>query len=161
MVCRSTTTWVFSWESSSRSWRGIPTTGDQPGRIPAAAGSVDAAGGHKTFPPSRQVRNFAFDLVVRKTSDEDLDGFNLGKVHSIFNGSERVQPVTLKRFADRFARFSFDPKALRPSYGMAEATVYIATRENPVRSRRLGTSTLRSSLRDKPLRAASGYRQHH
>ena len=50
-------------------------------------------------------------------------------MHTILNGSERVQPATLKRFADRFARFNFPDKALRPAYGMAEATVYIATRK--------------------------------
>ncbi len=72
--------------------------------------------------------NFAFDLAVRKTSDEDMAGFDLAGVHTIQNGSERVQPATLKRFADRFASFNLDPAALRPSYGMAEATVYIATR---------------------------------
>lgn len=48
---------------------------------------------------------------------------------SILNGSERVQPVTLKRFIDRFARFNLDPAVIRPSYGMAEATVYVATRK--------------------------------
>ncbi|OBK27000.1 acyl-CoA synthetase [Mycobacterium asiaticum] len=73
--------------------------------------------------------NFAFDLAVRKTSDEDMAGLDLSGVHSILNGSERVQPATLKRFADRFAQFNFPAEALRPSYGMAEATVYIATRE--------------------------------
>ncbi len=73
--------------------------------------------------------NFAFDLTVRKTSDDDLAGLDLGGVTNILSGSERVQPATLKRFADRFARFNFQAKALRPSYGMAEATVYIATRE--------------------------------
>ncbi|GAB7141817.1 fatty-acid--AMP ligase FAAL24/FadD24 [Mycobacterium riyadhense] len=73
--------------------------------------------------------NFAFELAVRKTSNEDMAGLDLGGVHSILNGSERVQPATLKRFADRFAPFNFRPEALRPSYGMAEATVYIATRE--------------------------------
>jgi long-chain fatty acid adenylyltransferase FadD28 len=73
--------------------------------------------------------NFAYELAVRKTSDDDMDGFDLGGVHTILNGSERVQPATLKRFADRFARFNFDPRALRPSYGMAEATVYIASRQ--------------------------------
>ena len=73
--------------------------------------------------------NFAFDLAARKTSDEDMAGVDLGGVHSVLNGSERVQPATLERFAKRFAPFNFDPKALRPSYGMAEATVYIATRE--------------------------------
>lgn len=73
--------------------------------------------------------NFAFDIAVRKTSDEDLTGFDLSGVHTVLNGSERVQPATLKRFADRFARFGFAAKALRPAYGMAEATVYIATRK--------------------------------
>ncbi|MEE6176575.1 AMP-binding protein [Mycobacterium sp. 050134] len=73
--------------------------------------------------------NFAFEVVVRKTSDADMAGHDLGNVHSILNGSERVQPKTLQRFADRFAPFNFKPEALRPSYGMAEATVYIATRQ--------------------------------
>ncbi len=72
--------------------------------------------------------NFAYELAVRKTSDHDMAGVDLGGVHTVLNGSERVQPATLKRFADRFARFNFDTRALRPCYGMAEATVYIATR---------------------------------
>src|SRR5262249_402735 len=42
--------------------------------------------------------NFAYELVVRKTSDDDLAGLDLGGVHTILNGSERVQPATLKRF---------------------------------------------------------------
>jgi acyl-CoA synthetase (AMP-forming)/AMP-acid ligase II len=50
-------------------------------------------------------------------------------VHTILNGSERVQPLSLKRFADRFAPFNLPAKALHPAYGMAEATVYIASRE--------------------------------
>jgi long-chain fatty acid adenylyltransferase FadD28 len=73
--------------------------------------------------------NFAFDLAARKTSDEDLAGFDLGGVYTILNGSERVQPVTLKRFGDRFAPFNLPARALRPAYGMAEATVYIAARD--------------------------------
>ncbi|BBX73764.1 AMP-binding protein [Mycobacterium shinjukuense] len=72
--------------------------------------------------------NFAFELALRKTSDDDMAGLDLGQVHSILNGSERVQPATLKRFIDRFARYNLAAKALRPAYGMAEATVYIATR---------------------------------
>nr|MBC9861585.1 long-chain-fatty-acid--AMP ligase FadD28 [Mycobacterium pseudoshottsii] len=43
---------------------------------------------------------------------------------TILSGSERVQPATLKRFADRFARFNLQEKVLRPSYGLAEATVW-------------------------------------
>jgi long-chain fatty acid adenylyltransferase FadD28 len=73
--------------------------------------------------------NFAFDLAARKVSDDDLAGFDLGRVHTILNGSERVQPLSLKRFADRFAPFNLPAKAPHPAYGMAEATVYIASRE--------------------------------
>jgi fatty acid CoA ligase FadD28 len=73
--------------------------------------------------------NFAFELAARKTSDEDMAGLDLGDVQHILNGSERVQPATLKRFAERFAGFNLSDTALRPSYGMAEATVYLATRK--------------------------------
>jgi long-chain fatty acid adenylyltransferase FadD28 len=73
--------------------------------------------------------NFAFELAVRKTTDHDMAGLDLGNVLSILNGSERVQPATLQRFTDRFSGFNLQDKVLRPSYGMAEATLYVATRE--------------------------------
>ena len=73
--------------------------------------------------------NFAFELAARKTSDDDLAGLDLGNVLSILNGGERVQPATLQRFTERFASFNLQDRVLRPSYGMAEATLYVATRE--------------------------------
>lgn len=73
--------------------------------------------------------NFAFELAARKTTDADLAGLDLGNVLSILNGSERVQPATLQRFSERFAPFNLQDTVLRPSYGMAEATLYVATRE--------------------------------
>lgn len=73
--------------------------------------------------------NFAFEVAARKTSDDELQGVDLSGVLGIINGSERVQPATLKRFTERFAPFNFPATAIRPSYGMAEATVYIVTRE--------------------------------
>jgi fatty acid CoA ligase FadD21 len=72
--------------------------------------------------------NFAFELAVRKTSDEDMAGLDLGGVQGIITGSERVHPATVKRFADRFGPYGFREHMLTPSYGMAEATVYVATR---------------------------------
>ena len=71
--------------------------------------------------------NFAFDLAARKTSDDDMAGLDLGDVLHILNGSERVQPATVKQFAERFARFNLHPKVVRPSYGLAESTVYVVT----------------------------------
>jgi fatty acid CoA ligase FadD21 len=71
--------------------------------------------------------NFAFDLAARKTTDSDLAGLDLGGVLGIISGAERVEPATLERFADRFAHFNFRDHMLRPSYGLAEATVFVAT----------------------------------
>jgi long-chain fatty acid adenylyltransferase FadD28 len=72
--------------------------------------------------------NFAFELAVRRTTDEDMAGHDLQNVLGLLSGSERVHPATLRRFNDRFARFGFRDTAIRPSYGLAEATVYVATR---------------------------------
>ena len=72
--------------------------------------------------------NFSFELAVRKTSDEDMAGLDLSDVLVIATGSERVHPATLRRFTQRFARFNLRDTVLRPSYGLAEATVYVATR---------------------------------
>jgi fatty acid CoA ligase FadD21 len=71
--------------------------------------------------------NFAFDLAARKTTDSDLAGLDLGGVLGIASGAERVEPATLQRFADRFAHFNFRDRMMRPSYGLAEATVFVAT----------------------------------
>jgi long-chain fatty acid adenylyltransferase FadD28 len=72
--------------------------------------------------------NFAFELSVRKTSDDDMAGLDLSDVLLIVTGSERVHPATLRRFTQRFARFNLREEVIRPSYGLAEATVYVATR---------------------------------
>ena len=74
--------------------------------------------------------NFAFELAARRTSDEDMAGLDLGGVLSIVSGSERVHPDTLNRFTNRFARFNFRDHMMRPSYGLAEATVYVASRSS-------------------------------
>ncbi|MDT5044602.1 MAG: long-chain fatty acid adenylase/transferase FadD26 [Mycobacterium sp.] len=70
--------------------------------------------------------NFAFELAVRRTSDEDLTGLDLGGVVVMINGAERVHGATVRRFNERFAQFNLPDTAMRPSYGLAEATVYVA-----------------------------------
>lgn len=71
--------------------------------------------------------NFAFDLAARRTSDEDLAGLDLGGVVGIISGAERVESATLRRFVDRFAHFNFRDHMMRPAYGLAEATVFVAS----------------------------------
>jgi long chain fatty acid CoA FadD26 len=79
--------------------------------------------------------NFAFELAVRRTSDDDMTGFDLGNVHTILSGSERIHAATLRRFNERFSKFNFPDTALKPSYGLAEAMVYVAS-SNPGRPAR-------------------------
>lgn len=71
--------------------------------------------------------NFAFDLAARRTSDEDLAGLDLGGVRGIINGSERIHSATIRRFNERFARFNLPDTTVVPSYGLAEATLYVAS----------------------------------
>ena len=71
--------------------------------------------------------NFALDLAARRTDDADLAGLDLSGVISLICGAERVDPSTVARFNERFGPFGFPPEALMPSYGLAEATVFVAS----------------------------------
>lgn len=71
--------------------------------------------------------NFAYELAVRRTSDEDMAGLSLRNVHTYCMGAERIHAATLRRFIDRFSKFDVDPAALRPGYGLAEASVYLTS----------------------------------
>ncbi|MEI6254030.1 MAG: AMP-binding protein [Mycobacteriaceae bacterium] len=69
--------------------------------------------------------NFGFELSVRRTSDADMAGLDLGGVLGVISGAERVHPGTLHRFNERFAQFGLLRSTVRSSYGLAEATVYV------------------------------------
>jgi long-chain fatty acid adenylase/transferase FadD26 len=71
------------------------------------------------------VPNFAFELAARRTTDEDMAGLDLSGVHTVLSGSERVHAATIRRFIDRFSAFHFPASSLKPSYGLAEAMVYV------------------------------------
>jgi long chain fatty acid CoA FadD26 len=71
------------------------------------------------------VPNFAFELAARRTADADMAGLDLSNVHTVLSGSERVHAATIRRFIDRFAAFNFPASSLKPSYGLAEAMVYV------------------------------------
>lgn len=59
--------------------------------------------------------NFGFELAVRRTSDDDMAGLDLGHVRTIVTGAERVNVATLRRFTERFAPFNLSETAIRPS----------------------------------------------
>ncbi|MFY9583305.1 MAG: AMP-binding protein [Candidatus Acidiferrales bacterium] len=69
--------------------------------------------------------NFAYELCVRKIADRDIEGLDLSSWRLALNGAEPVNPETLERFAERFARYGLRREALLPVYGLAEASLAV------------------------------------
>lgn len=69
--------------------------------------------------------NFAFDLVARRCSADDLAGLDLSTVRSILNGSEPVQWESIARFTALLAPRGLHEHAVMPVYGLAEATLFV------------------------------------
>ncbi len=49
--------------------------------------------------------NFAFEFCLKAIRDENIVGPELGSLRAILNGAEPVSPVTITRFAERFAQW--------------------------------------------------------
>lgn len=69
--------------------------------------------------------NFAYDLAVEAAPQ--AAGLDLSRVRIALNGAEPVRPRTVEEFQKAFAPFGFRREMHRPSYGLAEATVYVAS----------------------------------
>jgi acyl-CoA synthetase (AMP-forming)/AMP-acid ligase II/acyl carrier protein len=69
--------------------------------------------------------DFAFALCAERVGPEDKARLDLSRWSIAFNGSERVRPDTLARFARAFEPCGFRPAAFRPCYGLAEATLIV------------------------------------
>jgi len=77
--------------------------------------------------------NFAYDLCVRKVTEEQRAELDLRSWTLAFCGAEPVRDQTLDRFAAAFAPVGFERNAFFPCYGLAEATLLV-TGGSPDRS---------------------------
>lgn len=71
--------------------------------------------------------NFAYDYCVHRVADHEREELSLGSVAAMINGSEPIAEQTLQRFEEAFAPAGLARTAMRPSYGLAEATVFVCT----------------------------------
>lgn len=71
--------------------------------------------------------NFAYEVVMARTCDSDMAGLDLSRTAVMINGAERVQGSTIRRFNERFGQFGLPDSAVRTTWGLAEATVYVAS----------------------------------
>jgi fatty-acyl-CoA synthase len=67
--------------------------------------------------------NFAYELCVRKISDQAMEGVDLSSMRIVMNGAEPVNPETLERFANRFEKYGYRRETMMPVYGLAEASL--------------------------------------
>jgi acyl-CoA synthetase (AMP-forming)/AMP-acid ligase II len=70
--------------------------------------------------------NFAYDLCVRKVTEEQRSKLDLRSWKIAFNGAEPIHPETMENFSKMFAPCGFNPKAFYPCYGLAESTLYVS-----------------------------------
>ncbi len=100
--------------------------------------------------------NFAFGLCLKRVRDEDMAGVDLSAWKHALNGAEPVSADTLRRFTERFARWGFQPGAMRPVYGLSEASLAVTFPPAGRGARTLGVdATVLASQR----RAVEGSRQ--
>ncbi len=72
--------------------------------------------------------NFAFDhAAARGLPKDDEPPLDLSRVKCILNGSEPISAATVRRFNEAFGPYGFKPEAIKPSYGLAEATLFVST----------------------------------
>jgi fatty acid CoA ligase FadD32 len=72
--------------------------------------------------------NFAFDHAAMRGLPKDGEPpMDLSNVKCILNGSEPISAATVRRFNEAFGPYGFKPQAIKPSYGLAEATLFVST----------------------------------
>ncbi|MEE9243282.1 MAG: AMP-binding protein, partial [Mycobacterium sp.] len=70
--------------------------------------------------------NFAYDWAAARGVPTKGSGIDLSNVVTII-GSEPISIDTIRTFTDAFAPFNLPRNAFKPSYGIAEATLFVAT----------------------------------
>ncbi|MHA6763593.1 fatty acyl-AMP ligase [Streptacidiphilus sp. PAMC 29251] len=70
--------------------------------------------------------NLGYELCLQRVSEKEIRSLDLSRWRVAVDGSEPVRAETLRAFAEKFAPSGFAPDALRPCYGLAEATLLVS-----------------------------------
>jgi len=71
--------------------------------------------------------NFAFQLAAQRGLPPAGETLDLSNVAGLINGSEPVSIAAVDQFTAAFAPYGLKATAIKPSYGMAEATLFVST----------------------------------
>ncbi|WP_313546340.1 FadD32-like long-chain-fatty-acid--AMP ligase [Corynebacterium sp.] len=79
------------------------------------------------------VPNFALELAARYGKPAEGEELDLSNLDGIIIGSEPVTQTAVENFYEVFKNNGLDRKVLRPSYGLAEASLLVSTPQNDER----------------------------
>ncbi|MBJ7290385.1 long-chain-fatty-acid--AMP ligase FadD32 [Williamsia sp.] len=102
----------------------------RPGRwINELAALSDGAGTFAAAP------NFAYEHAAVRGLPREGESLDLSNVIGLINGSEPVTVSSMEKFNTAFKPYGLSPTAIKPSYGMAEATLFVSTsrRDTPAK----------------------------
>ena len=83
--------------------------------------------GASDLPTFAAAPNFAFELAAQRGLPPAGETLDLSNVAGLINGSEPVSISSIEKFTAAFVPYGLKPSAIKPSYGMAEATLFIST----------------------------------
>nr|WP_307817783.1 long-chain-fatty-acid--AMP ligase FadD32 [Nocardia acididurans] len=70
--------------------------------------------------------NFAFEHAAVRGLPKPGESLDLSNVIGLINGSEPVSVTSMKKFNDAFEPYGLPKTAIKPCYGMAEATLFVS-----------------------------------
>ncbi|MDI9916976.1 long-chain-fatty-acid--AMP ligase FadD32 [Rhodococcus sp. IEGM 1379] len=71
--------------------------------------------------------NFAFEHAAARGLPKDGEELDLSNVIGLINGSEPVTTSSMRKFNEAFGPYGLPKTAIKPSYGMAEATLFVSS----------------------------------
>ena len=69
--------------------------------------------------------NFGFELATRRSRQDRLGNVDLSAWRQANCGAEPIDVRVIDRFVERFAPYGFSREAIKPGYGLAEATLTV------------------------------------
>jgi acyl-CoA synthetase (AMP-forming)/AMP-acid ligase II len=70
--------------------------------------------------------NFAYELCVRRITEEQMAEMDLSTLELAFCGAEPIRAEMIERFSKKFAACGFRRESFYPCYGLAEATLMVS-----------------------------------
>ncbi|WP_148714955.1 AMP-binding protein [Chitinolyticbacter meiyuanensis] len=71
--------------------------------------------------------NFAYQLCLDRIGEAERQRLDLSSLKMAINAAEPIHAQTVRDFCAGFAVSGFEPRMFLPAYGMAEATVFVAS----------------------------------